>query len=89
MPDILDVGFAFGMPGGNEWIIILIIALLLFGKRSPEIMRGLGGSVKEFKKGMDEGVSPPVQTPSAPPVDGAVSRNPSPPAQPNKNPPSN
>ncbi len=38
-----------------EWLVILIIALLLFGSRLPSMMRGLGGSIKEFKKGMDEG----------------------------------
>lgn len=46
---------AIGMPAGMEWLVILIIALLLFGSRLPSMMRGLGGSIKEFKKGMDEG----------------------------------
>ena len=41
----------FGMPGGWEWILILIIIVLLFGaKKIPELMRGLGSGVKEFKK---------------------------------------
>lgn len=36
--------------GGKEWIIILIVVLLLFGgKKIPELMRGLGRGVKEFK----------------------------------------
>lgn len=39
--------------GGYEWLIILIIALLLFGRRLPEVMRGLGGGVREFRKGID------------------------------------
>jgi sec-independent protein translocase protein TatA len=42
------------MPGGTEWIIILVVALLLFGRRLPEVMRGLGRSVTEFKKGMND-----------------------------------
>lgn len=46
---------AFGMPAGMEWLVILIIALLLFGSRLPSMMRGMGGSIKEFKKGMEEG----------------------------------
>jgi sec-independent protein translocase protein TatA len=46
---------AFGLPGGFEYIVILIIALLIFGPKLPSIMRGLGGSIKEFKKGVDEG----------------------------------
>lgn len=46
---------AIGMPGTTEWIIILIIMLLLFGSRLPKMMRGMGGSIKEFKKGMEDG----------------------------------
>ncbi|MFZ0033354.1 MAG: twin-arginine translocase TatA/TatE family subunit [Sedimentisphaerales bacterium] len=43
------------MPGGWEWVVILIVALLLFGKRLPEVARGLGKSLTEFKKGLSEG----------------------------------
>jgi sec-independent protein translocase protein TatA len=42
----------FGIPGGWEWIIILIIALLLFGKKLPSTMRSIGKGVVEFKKGL-------------------------------------
>jgi sec-independent protein translocase protein TatA len=62
-----------GMPHGFEWIVILVAMLLIFGKRLPEIMRGLGGSVKEFKKGMDEG--PKVETPPAVTPPSTVSRD--------------
>ena len=38
------------MPGGTEWIFILLAVVLLFGgKKIPELMRGLGRGVKEFK----------------------------------------
>ena len=44
--------------GGSEMVIILVIVLLLFGgKKIPELMKGLGKGVKEFKdasKGDDE-----------------------------------
>ena len=29
----------FSMPGGWEWFIILIVALLIFGKRLPDVMK--------------------------------------------------
>jgi sec-independent protein translocase protein TatA len=45
----------FGVPGFFELVIIAVIVLLLFGKRLPTLMRSLGSSVVEFKKGAREG----------------------------------
>ena len=41
-------------PGPMQLIIVLLIALLLFGNRLPSVMRSLGKSVVEFKKGVNE-----------------------------------
>lgn len=41
----------FGLPGGMEWVLIGGVVLLLFGgKKIPELMKGLGSGIKEFKK---------------------------------------
>ena len=43
------------MFGGPEIIVIALAVLLLFGgKRLPELMRGLGKGIKDFKKATDE-----------------------------------
>ena len=40
------------IPGGMEWVLIAIVVLLLFGgKKIPELMKGLGKGISEFKKG--------------------------------------
>jgi len=44
----------FGLPGGAELIIVLVIIIVLFGNRLPGTMRSLGQSLVQFKKGMRE-----------------------------------
>ncbi len=66
----------FGSVGWPEMLVVLIIALLLFGNRLPEVMRNLGKSVNEFKRGMNDlgeevAKEPPAQsspTPASPPA---------------------
>ncbi len=42
-------------PGAPEIILIALVLLLLFGgKKIPELMRGLGKGISEFKKGKNE-----------------------------------
>lgn len=41
----------FGL-GPMEMVIVGVIAVLLFGSRLPEVARGLGKSMNEFRKGM-------------------------------------
>jgi sec-independent protein translocase protein TatA len=40
----------FAMPGGSEWILIVLVVVLIFGgKKIPELMRGVGKGIREFK----------------------------------------
>lgn len=44
-----------GVIGGPQVIIIVVVILLLFGGRKiPELMRGLGSGIKEFKNASKE-----------------------------------
>ena len=46
--------FLIGMPGGSEWIFIILAIVLLFGgKKIPELMKGLGKGIREFKDAKD------------------------------------
>jgi sec-independent protein translocase protein TatA len=48
-----------GMPGMSEWVIILLVVVILFGgKKIPELAKGIGKGIKDFKKAMNEDDEP-------------------------------
>ena len=50
--------------GVQEWIFVLIVVLLLFGgKKIPELMKGLGSGVREFKNAAKDDKKPEHKTP--------------------------
>jgi TatA/E family protein of Tat protein translocase len=80
---------AFGM-GGGEIIVVMVVALVLFGaKRIPEFAKGIGQGIKEFKKASSDVTSefhnamnettppPPAPSRSLPPSDLASANPPS------------
>jgi len=61
----------------TEWVLILGVVLLMFGgKKIPEVMKGLGSGIKEFKHAIkdDEVENKPVDT-SPTPIPGNTSGN--------------
>ncbi len=49
----MNLSILLGMIGGWQILIIVLVVLLLFGgKKIPELMRGMGRGVKEFKDGI-------------------------------------
>ena len=50
----------FSMPNMTELLIFGVIILLLFGSRLPGVMRSMGSSISNFKKGMREGEDNPI-----------------------------
>ena len=65
---------ALGIPFGWEWVVILVVGLLIFGRRMPDIARSVGKSIVEFKKGLKD-------------VKGEIDMAAAPPAEPSKLPP--
>lgn len=51
MHQALPLAF-ISMPGTMEWVIIGLIALLLFGKRLPGVAKSLGQAMHEFRSGL-------------------------------------
>src|ERR1700747_2615403 len=64
--------------GGQEMIILLIIGVLLFGRKLPEVGRYLGKGIVEFKKGI-KGLEDEFENTSAPRQEPAPLDQPRPP----------
>ncbi|MBN1341006.1 MAG: twin-arginine translocase TatA/TatE family subunit [Bacteroidales bacterium] len=51
----MDTVFTAGMPGIWQIVLIALVVLLLFGgKKIPELMKGIGKGIREFKDGMSQ-----------------------------------
>ncbi len=52
---MISLSVFLGFVGPWQWIVIGVVVLLMFGgKKIPELMKGLGGGIKEFKKATKE-----------------------------------
>jgi sec-independent protein translocase protein TatA len=74
--------FLISMPGGSEWVLIILAVLVLFGGRKiPEFMRGLGKGIREFndaknnvKKELEDGMNEKDTPKSAQPAASTTSQ---------------
>lgn len=67
-----DPVILISMPGGSEWIFIILAVVLLFGgKKIPELAKGLGKGMRDFKNAR-EGV--PEETGKAAPEEDKKER---------------
>ena len=74
---LTNLTLAFGWPGGTEWIILLVLGLLIFGRRLPEVGRSLGRGIVEFKKGV-KGIEDEVEDASSKPTPQSLPEEPRP-----------
>ena len=68
---------AFFLPGNTEWLVLLVLGLLIFGRRLPEVGRSLGRGIVEFKrgiKGIESDLDDESSRPAVLPDKDAVSR---------------
>lgn len=55
--------YILGMVGPWQWVLIVAAVLLLFGgKKIPELMKGIGSGMKEFKKAQADEEPKPVES---------------------------
>ena len=71
--------FGVGFPGHFELLILLALFLVLFGNRLPSVMRSLGRSIVEFKKGVqgiEDDIDQAGRSETTGKIDGKVERDP-------------
>ncbi|HKR04865.1 MAG TPA: twin-arginine translocase TatA/TatE family subunit [Bacteroidia bacterium] len=49
MTPLIILGFLGGLGGGEIFLILLVVLLIFGGKKIPELARGLGKGIREFK----------------------------------------
>ncbi len=45
---------AFGMPSTGEWLVLLVVGLLIFGRRLPEVGKSLAKTIAQFRRGLQD-----------------------------------
>ena len=45
---------AIGMPSSGEWLVLLVVGLLIFGRRLPEVGRTVAKTVTQFRRGLQD-----------------------------------
>lgn len=50
----LALGYLAFLPSTGEWLVLLVIGLLLFGKRLPQVLKDAGRTIAEFKRGLQK-----------------------------------
>jgi len=65
--DTITLAFLGNLFRGPDLIILLVLGLLIFGRRLPEVGRGLGRSIVEFRKGLKgDDADKPAEPPQIP-----------------------
>ena len=68
-----DLPLGFITPGPVEMMVLAVIAVLLFGKRLPEVGRSVGKGISEFKKGITDAGSGARESASVEPESSDIS----------------
>ncbi|MCA8957663.1 MAG: twin-arginine translocase TatA/TatE family subunit [Planctomycetes bacterium] len=46
------VELAYFLPGATEWVVILVVGIMLFGRRLPEVGRTVGKTIVQMRQGL-------------------------------------